>query len=463
MCRKKQIKRGGGYDSTMEVKFIANGNVNIENIKKLSEFEKRDFESMQSRSATIMVMVTPTDQHITPRKQIYMVLRYIGDGTYGKVYLVKHVITGKFFVIKIQTIHPGVKKEATDLDKIMHGVTGKCKYVAISQGATDGIEHAVFPYLGSMDLMKMVDDGHINHKDNTALVPKIISNVIRCLNVIHLHGYNHLDIKLANIVFDEKNMFAHIIDYGLSLHNDDITQTTIGDIHVVNVGDCQLSVEMIIARFFILSRSISDPPSPVQQISFNTTFYTFADKIKQTSDNFGLFWLIIGLLTFGKDMDIYNEYIPYGGRTPKTEIVMLRKLFGLYHSLSLNPIRPINTVSNAENVHRNEFILKIRSYITEPAFKLWFNNDESRFNTFIESVFLLVHVDPEARIVPTELLKDPFFQHVLELWDAKNEFHVNAEQFIRGFGGKRKNKKRVITRKRKHTRRRTRIVTTNRR
>ena len=458
MRRKQQIKRGGGYDSKMEVKFIAKGRVEIENIKKLSEFDKRGFESMQSRSVTIMVIVTPTDQHITPRNQIYKVLRYIGDGTYGKVYLVQHVISGKFFVIKIQTIYPGVMKEATDLDTIMHGVTGKCKYVAISQGATDGIEHAVFPYLGSMDLMKMVDDGHINHKDNTALVPKIISNVIRCLNVIHLHGYNHLDIKLANIVFHEENMFAHIIDYGLSLHNDDITQTTIGDRRVVNVGDCQLSVEMIIARF--LSRS---SPSPQQQISFNTTFYTFADKIKQTSDNFGLFWLIIGLLTFGKDMDIYNDYIPYGGRTPGTEIVMLRKLFGLYHSLSLNPIRPIDTVSNAENVDRNECILKIRYRIAEPAFKLWFNNNELRFNTFIESVFLLVHVDPETRIVPTELLKDPFFQHVLELWDAKNEFHVNAEQFIRGFGGKRKNKKRVITRKRKHTRRRTRIVTTNRR
>jgi hypothetical protein len=66
------------------------------------------------------------------------------------------------------------------------------------------------------------------------------------------------------------------------------------------------------------------------------------------------------------------------------------------------------------------------------VFALLFNNDETRFNAFIENVILLVHVDPEIRIISTELLKDQFFQFVLERWDAKNEFRVNPEQFIKG-------------------------------
>ena len=481
MHRKKQIKRGGGYDSKMAVTPTG--------LKFLSGLSEADDRKRRVMTFTVTSTTKPTTTTTT-----YENIRYIGRGTYGKVYLVEETQgTGNRFVIKIQTKYPSIQKEAKNLDIIMHGVTGKCKYVAISQGVTDDIEHAVFPYLGSTDLEKIV----VKEEEMTIVVPKIISNVIRCLNVIHSQRYSHLDIKLANIIFDDKNQFAHIIDYGLSMHEDAITLLTIGDKGKVNVGDYQLSVEMIIARIFVLYDTLFTgdmgrllvvpetlPPRPHFSVAlpFRANFYDsgISGKIKQTTDNFGLFWLILGLLTFGNDNRIYIRFIPncpsYRDRTPTTDIDMFCKLFRFYYSLSTRrPTDFMKTMDEAkfcnvsthdtEQTVRNYFISSMREFIPPPAFNLWFNDAESRFNEFMENVILLVHVDPDVRITPIQLLEDPFFQHVFELWDAEKPFLVDPEQFIKGsypdhpirpytaaVGGKRKNKKRNRTRKRKNTR-----------
>jgi hypothetical protein len=191
------------------------------------------------------------------------------------------------------------------------------------------------------------------------------------------------------------------------------------------------------------------PPSDPQPIvlprpeifkQFGNTFIKFTDKIKQTSDNFGLFWLIIGLLTFGQDIIIYRKYIPDKLSTLPT----LCKMFEFYYSLSSNGseqhelIKAIYKTNfcNVKHINtqdtRSDFISTMKMRTSPLVFALLFNNDETRFNAFIENVILLVHVDPEIRIISTELLKDQFFQFVLERWDAKNEFRVNPEQFIKG-------------------------------
>ena len=138
MHRKKQIKRGGGYDSKMAVTPTG--------LKVLSGLSQEDDPKHRDMTFTVTSTTKPTTT------TTYKNIRYIGRGTYGKVYLVEETQgPGNRFVIKIQTKYPSIQKEAEDLDRIMHGVTGKCKYVAISQGVTDDIEHAVFPYLGSTD------------------------------------------------------------------------------------------------------------------------------------------------------------------------------------------------------------------------------------------------------------------------------------------------------------------------
>ena len=439
MRRKKQIKRGGGYDSDMEVNPIG-----LTGLCKLSQEADTRFRVMH------FTVTNKTNNETT----IYDNIKYLARGAYGKVYLVERRDDKVKFVIKIQTDYPSINKEAKDLDRIMSEVTGNCKYVAISQGVTDDKEHAVFPYLGSKDLEKIFDrsvtDADIS-SDMISKIPKILTDVIRCLHVLQSRGYSHLDIKLSNIVFDESIEFAHIVDYGLSLHNDIVTITTIGDDKTINVGDFQLSVEMIIVRFCTLYAitippprvGMPPPPLPRPQIflQFSSTFIKFADKIKQTSDNFGLFWLIIGLLTFGQDIIIYHKYIP---DKPST-LLTLCKMFEFYYSLSSNGseqhelIKAIDKTNFCNVKHidtqvtRSDFISTMKMRTSPLVFELLFNNDEMRFNAFIENVILLVHVDPEIRIISTELLKDPFFQYVLERWDAKNKFRVNPEQFIAGF------------------------------
>ena len=452
MRRKKQIKRGGGYDSNMEVNPIG--------LTRLCTLDQGD-----TRPRVMQFTVTNKTNNETT---IYDNIGYLAGGTYGTVYLVKRREDNVKFVIKIQTKYPSIKKEAEDLDRIMAEVTGNCKYVAVSQGVTDNKEHAVFPYLGSKDLEKLIDESAMDMMDMMDMipkVPKILTDVIGCLDALHSREYSHLDIKLSNIVFDEVTEFAHIVDYGLSLHNDMVTMMTIGEIVV---GEFQLSVEMIIVRFCTLYDiaippprvGISPPPPPPPlpppsdpqpivlprpQIitQFRNTFIGFADKIKQTSDNFGLFWLIIGLLTYGQDIIIcrkyFQKYAPYDA---PSALPTLCSMFAFYYSLSLNGSEQQHELieaivkTNFCNVNRigtqamrSDFIVTVRTHIPTAAFTAWFRDDEKRFNAFIENVILLVHVDPEIRIISTELLKDPFF---LERWDAKDEVRVNPEQFIAG-------------------------------
>ena len=462
MRRKTQLKRGGGYDSNM-----------VFTSTRLTPISLKDLYDMsEEQDKTISGIFTVTNK--ADAKETYDIIKYIGKGTYGKVYLVKSRTDNKQYVIKIQTKYSSIEKEAKDLDAIMDRVHGKCRYVAISQGKTDRREHAVFPYLGSSDLEKIFGKGDIKI-DMMMMVPKILTDVIICLEELHLHGYSHLDIKLANIVFNEETNFAHIIDYGLSRNSQDaIRDNAIFNPESINVGGFQLSVEMIIKKFIVPIIKKMQTPDFDLTSNYMDHFDDCMDKLLQTFDNYGLFWLIIGLLTFGKDLVIYNIYI----QTATTDN-MLRDLFKLYYSLSLEP-KPgqetfqrttayggyMTTIISTDffglSDHdtermRNDFILNVRKHIHPNAFKLWFDDNESRFTDFIENVILLVHVNPKMRSIPTDILKHHFFTPVdpasvsasdpASVFDSASASASSSSSSASSSGGKKSTRKRNFRRR----------------
>jgi serine/threonine protein kinase len=366
----------------------------------------------------------------------YKNVSVVGQGTYGKLYLVQRVGDNERFVIKLakrqneREIDQTITKEARYLDQIMRGVPDKCKYVAISQGVTKGIEHAVFPYMGSKNLSFIETDRFSGIYTNSKMIPGIISDVIGCLHALNSAGISHLDIKLDNIVLDEATGISHIIDYGLSvMHSNIVSTESLADEYIVLVGDYQSSVEIIMSQIFKFS--MGGNHSPAVKHHFDRMFLSSGDKIKQTADNFGLFWLIIGLLTFGKDQLIFNmmfglrlvrsiNYNESNDSYYKRVSESLCRYFAFFYSLSVTQSSSSDTYmqllyandfcgvkskggSNIDAI-RKEFIIQVRQNIRPDDFRMWFINDENLFTDFIEKTILLVHVNPEIRSYSNDLL-----------------------------------------------------------
>ena len=376
MRHKKQIKTGGGYDSDMAID--SDKAITLGTLSDMTEDDAPDYDY-----GNMKFVVT---NKITKDMEaaVYSYVKYVGQGTYGIVYLVNGRPLSdsdgqqKQFVIKIQRKYPSIQEEALKMDTIMSGINPECAYAAVSQGTTSNIQHAVFPYVGSKNLLEYVED--VENAPNIALFPKIIADVIRCLTAINSKGFSHLDIKLENVVINEFGK-STIIDYGLAVPHSAITKDNIGDNSVVNAGDPQLSVEMLLGR--------SETPDP--NFDKDDTIIT---KIKQTIDNFGLFWLILDILTLGRS---------YAGV--------------FVHFTTMEPTLPILLRFYNELItikFQNTVIAKVNKLISLENFNTWFKGDQKlRFDAFMKRVFLLVHYDPNHRIYANELLSDPFFSGVL--------------------------------------------------
>jgi hypothetical protein len=128
--------------------------------------------------------------------------------------------------------------------------------------------------------------------------------------------------------------------------------------------------------------------------NFDKADTTIITKIKQTIDNFGLFWLILDILTLGRS---YHDVFVHFNTKNQTLPILLK----FYNDL----------ISSA---FQNTVIAKVNELIIPENFNIWFGVESEetrnlRFNEFMKRVFLLVHYDPNHRIYANELLSDPFF------------------------------------------------------
>ncbi len=85
----------------------------------------------------------------------------------------------------------------------------------------NGTSYYVMKYLSGGSLADRVKDGAMSEQN--AL--RIIDEVSDALEAIHSHGLLHLDIKPANILFDERDR-AVLIDFGVSKYLDNQTNST---------------------------------------------------------------------------------------------------------------------------------------------------------------------------------------------------------------------------------------------
>ena len=375
---KKGVMKGGGYEAILFVN---------KDIKRLLGEKLYDSD----KSLVFTIKNTKNYEIIE-----YVNIRCLGQGTYGKVFLVSN--NGKNYVIKLTNKNPDFfLEEPKILNNFMNKIGYGCQYKAISQGITliEGVNigHIIFPFKGGIDLFKVIERGFFK------LIPKILGDVISCLiniNKFACHG----DLRLENIVYDEATSHSFIIDYGLSY----LFPININELNEITIGNRQISVEIIIAYLLKIKNRNS-----------NITLYSqYIDSIQNTIDNFGLFWIILESISI---VNIFNKFFKDDTYLIKVEdLNSFNDYLNFYFNLDNNgnptelmqKIKGLFNYSNRPNFRR-EFIKYIRSKISPEKFSFYFNNSEELYINFMEKVLALVRVDPTTRISKEILLEDPFF------------------------------------------------------
>jgi serine/threonine protein kinase len=342
------------------------------------------------------------NNNLLVEKTTFINKKFIGEGTYSKVFKIKKELTEEYFIIKLGITYPEVTfDEAYNLIKIFDydNISNSLKYEIISYGInditkntnTDGtinyknVSFIIMPYFSDYNMYQyqnFIDKNKINNKIKSYIhkLPIIILKIIN--NLIELNKYfNHNDIKAENIIINLDNNTIKIIDYGLCSKLDEVYTT---------LGYRQISPEYILNKF--------------------DKSYIISNQQSYKIDNFGLFWLILDVFTSEK---LFNKYIKLPLKDHSNE--SYKSTLNFY--LNINNVNK-NTLSSTikkelvdfthKNI-KNEFIddayFFTNSYIKDNLF-----SDKNEFYSFIKNMLDLINFDPLQRKDMSDFIKNQFFR-----------------------------------------------------
>ena len=149
----------------------------------------------------------------------YEILRPLGEGGMGKVYLAKDERFGKQVVVKVPTMEAGDKDFK---DRFMREIASIAALehphivTTVDWGEIEGIPFLVLRYLGGGNLRDRITDAQGYYKpmpleDLNQWLPQIAS----ALDFIHSKNWVHRDLKPDNILFDEAGN-PYLADFGIA-------------------------------------------------------------------------------------------------------------------------------------------------------------------------------------------------------------------------------------------------------
>ena len=149
----------------------------------------------------------------------YEVLRPLGEGGMGKVYLAKDKRFGKQVVVKVPTMEAGDKdfkdrfmREIASLATLEHPHI----VTTVDWGEIEGIPFLVLRYLGGGSLRDRITDAEGYYKPMPlAGLNQWLPQIASALDFIHTKNWVHRDLKPDNILFDEAGN-PYLADFGIA-------------------------------------------------------------------------------------------------------------------------------------------------------------------------------------------------------------------------------------------------------
>ncbi len=182
--------------------------------------------SIASGEATVADGPGAKEPHATPDDPVpasfgrYTVIRLLGRGGFGRVYLARDEELGRFVAIKVP--RPGLLRTPQQVESFL----GEARLAAgLKHPALVGVhdvsrygEHGVFvvfEYVEGKNLSEVLRSGRLTP---TQLV-KLMVPAAEALHHAHKAGLVHRDIKPSNILIDRDGN-PHVADFGLAIHED---------------------------------------------------------------------------------------------------------------------------------------------------------------------------------------------------------------------------------------------------
>lgn len=151
----------------------------------------------------------------------YRVIRRIGRGGFGTVYLGYDELLGRDVAVKVA--HVGRQFSREEMDSYLREARALASIdhpnvVPIFDVGRDGDSCFL--------ISKYIDGGNLDDRrtqfDNEAKIASVVRTIAIALGHLHVAGFVHRDIKPANILIDRVNC-PYLTDFGLAIHEKDQT------------------------------------------------------------------------------------------------------------------------------------------------------------------------------------------------------------------------------------------------